>query len=66
MFSLPMWVVHYTKRRPSLVAPLTAQDHAELEVGAMDRDGAAAAFNQRMPAQCRIVSIHLGGALGSS
>ena len=66
MLSLPTWIVHYAKRRPSLVAPLTGRDYEELEVGAKDRDGAAAAFNQRMPAQCSIVSIRLGGALGPS
>jgi hypothetical protein len=45
---LPTWIVQYDKRRPTLTAPLAAADRGEIEVSALDRKAAAAAFRQRI------------------
>jgi len=64
MLSSPQWRVEYRKRRPTLTSPLTSRDYATVIVGAMDREGAAAAFRQRFDAQCEIVSVSLESATG--
>lgn len=61
---LPTWMVQYVTRRPALHAGLTRADRGEVEVAALDRGGAAAAFNQRYPANCRIEAIYLKSATG--
>jgi hypothetical protein len=63
MMQLPVWLVEYEARRPTLTRPLTTEDHLSILVGASDRDGAAAAFRQRYGGH-RIVSISLHSALG--
>jgi hypothetical protein len=60
---LPTWIVWYNKRRPRLGHGLTAADRGSIEVGALDRAGAAAAFSQRFPTY-HIVSISMGSATG--
>lgn len=62
MMLMPTWIVHYRRRRPSLTRPLTRADYLSVEVGAIDRDGAARAFNQRYSGE--IVSISMGSATG--
>jgi hypothetical protein len=61
---LPTWIVQYDSRRPSLTRPLTRADRGEVQVGAADREGAAAVFRQRFPAGHRIRSISMGSATG--
>jgi hypothetical protein len=61
---LPTWIVQYDKRRPTLTAPLAAADRGEIEVSALDREAAAAAFRQRFPADHMIRSISPGSATG--
>lgn len=63
---LPTWTVQYVTRRPTLRAGLTMRDREEIEVAAMDREGAAAAFNQRFPANYRIEAIFMKSATGFS
>ncbi len=68
MLTLPTWIMTYARRRPRLGAPLVSTDYAEAEVGALDRDGAAATFTQVMGMrgnyEARIVSIHIGSGTG--
>lgn len=64
IFSLPTWFVTYTTRRPTVCRPLTAADYATVEVGAANKDGAAAAFRQRFPPSNMIVCIAAGSGLG--
>lgn len=59
---LPTWIIWYRTRRPTLTAPLAHRDYAQIEVSAMDRDGAAAAFRQRY--HYEIVSISIGSPTG--
>lgn len=61
---LPSWTVQYLSRRPTLTRPITTADHAEIEVGALDRAGAEAAFKQGFPASHKILAIILKSATG--
>lgn len=62
--SLPTWWVEYERRRPTLRSPLTSEDRGKIEVGALDREGAAAAFRQRFAG--KIVAIYPESGTGFS
>ena len=64
MLHLPQWRVEYVRRRPALGKPLTLADRDTVIVGALDRDGASAAFRQRYPAGYNIEAITLYSAMG--
>lgn len=63
---LPQWAVHYIKRRPRLRAGLVSSDYATVLVGALDREGAEAAFLQRFPPSHSILSITLHSGTGAA
>lgn len=63
MIFLPTWTVQYSERRPTLTAPLTRRDRDEIEVAALDREGAERSFKQRFP-QYEIEAIFPKSATG--
>ena len=63
---LPTWIIQFTTRRPTIRAGLTMNDRGEVEVAALDRERAAAAFRQRFPASYQIEAIFVGSPTGFS
>jgi hypothetical protein len=61
---MPTWIVEYARRRPTITRPLVRVDYLRIEVAAIDPDRALAAFRQRFPVECKVVSISVGSPTG--